>query len=90
MKEVPNPFNFTLSETGKIVGDLQFQKKERSQFDELLIWLYELVINNQKFCTCIHYQLDHHSPGGGWAGYGDVCQVTGCGCQNFEELIIQV
>lgn len=85
MKEVLNPYNFTLYEAEKITDSILKQRSRRSQFDELMIWLCALAKANQRKCICEHYECDHHSPGGGWAGYGDLCQVKGCGCRSFES-----
>lgn len=36
-----------------------------------------------KLCKCGHGYHMHHSPGGGWAGYGDECSQ--CQCIDYAE-----
>ena len=36
-------------------------------------------------CRCKHDYKYHHSPGGGWAGYGDECKIPECKCADFVE-----
>lgn len=86
MREVLNPFRFTLHETGKVVQSIK-QQRTHSQIDDLVVWMFEFIVANQKVCRCTHYQLDHHSPGGGWAGYGDICQIPDCGCFDFITMM---
>jgi hypothetical protein len=43
------------------------------------------VVEADAACGCGHLARQHHSPGGGWAGYGDECQQPGCSCREFTH-----